>query len=356
MSHCITFPGDLGQHATGDAPPGFKELLSRPTRKSATLPGVYEVSWNHIRPEDDVLEPSISENHRSKTKTQCRPEDDQNLLRSVIAHSQKLYTMCIQPKILYGGEIWTTRLKFHDSKRKLDRISRLAGLSIAGINRTASKETATALPCITPLSDLTLQILLRTDPAALSRHGEPHRRPSPEPHCTPLNLMKAELGRVAKKDAEDQPQTRHPTVEDEDDRRLIQADDFLERVKQYIECGVKRKWMQSIKSQQLKVTGWQLHQDRRPWFSSLTWSRSSVSRINQVISGHLPTREYLHSHGYELKTQNVCCGRHPETRDHLIRMSPKDFTRSSRTLSESDRPRDYCCAPITMRRNAHKMG
>ena len=28
MSHCITFPGDLGQHATGDAPPGFKELLS----------------------------------------------------------------------------------------------------------------------------------------------------------------------------------------------------------------------------------------------------------------------------------------------------------------------------------------
>ena len=123
--------------------------------------------------------------------------------------------------------------------------------------------------------------------------------------CTPLNLMKAELRRVAKKDAEDQPQTRHPTVEDEDDRRLIQADDFLERVKQYIECGVKRKWMQSTKSQQLKVTGWQLHQGRRPLFSSLTWSRSSVSRINQVISGHLPTREYLHSHGYELKTQNV---------------------------------------------------
>ena len=96
-----------------------------------------------------------------------------------------LYKSCIEPIIKYGAEIWITSLKTQEGTRRLDRVSRLAGLTIAGLDKTTSLETATSLAHITPLSVIATAILLRTAPQAYNREEVPHRLPDPTTHCTP---------------------------------------------------------------------------------------------------------------------------------------------------------------------------
>ena len=231
-----------------------------------------------------------------------------------------LYQSCIQPIIQYGAETWITRLNCQGDSRRIDRIARLASLAITGLNRTTSAETATALAHITPPSDLTLWTLLKTAPAALRRQEEPHKSATAEAHCTPLNLLRAELGRIPNKTREEQQPRQHTRKEDQEVKCLIEDEDYKDVIQKYFEDRTDRLWKTADKSQDLKRTGWIRRTGTKPWFSSTAWKRPAVSRINQVLSGHSPTREYLQRRGHENEDISWrLCGKHPETRDHMFR-------------------------------------
>ena len=231
-----------------------------------------------------------------------------------------LYQSCIQPIIQYGAEIWITRLNSQSDSRRLDRIARLASLAITGLNRTTSAETATALAHITPPSDLTLWTLLKTAPTTLRRQEEPHKPATAEAHCTPINLLRAELRRIPNKTHEEQQPRHHTRKEDREVKCLIEDEGYKDIIQKYIEDRTDRLWKTADKSQDLKRTGWTRHTRMKPWFSSTDWKRPAVSRINQILSGHSPTREYLQRRGHE-KEDISCrlCGKHSETRDHMFR-------------------------------------
>ena len=231
-----------------------------------------------------------------------------------------LYRSCVEPIIKYGAEIWITSMKTQENTRKLDRVSRLAGLTIAGLDRTTSMETATALAHIVPLSELATETLLRTAPQADKNEEKPHKRPDPSTHCTPLNLLHAELAQMIREDRNRTSRKNQEPDIKQAIRSKIREKNYKKEVKEFIARRVDRRWMNSERSIQLKETGWQRNKARKPWFQAPTWTRAEVSRINQVLSGHLPTREYLQRRGQEI--EDTCCrlcGKKPETREHLFR-------------------------------------
>ena len=87
---------------------------------------------------------------------------------------------------------------------------------------------------------------------------------------------------------------------------------------EYVERRADGRWKKVVKSTQLKNTGWE-RSKARPWFMSTTWKGTDISRVNQVLSGHFPTLEYLKSRGREISSDLYRqCGKQTETHDHLL--------------------------------------
>ena len=169
---------------------------------------------------------------------------------------RNLYKPCLEPVILYGAEIWITSLKTQEGAKRIDRISRLAGLTIAGLDRTTSMDIATALAHITPLSELATETLLRTAPQAAVREEEPHRTPEPTTHCTPLSLLRAELGQMMEKETSRTDRRKQELDIAQTIQSRIKKDTYVKEIKEFIERRADRQWKTVEKSNQLKATGW----------------------------------------------------------------------------------------------------
>ena len=152
-----------------------------------------------------------------------------------------LYQSCVEPIIKYGAEIWITSLKTQEGTRRLDRVSRLAGLTIAGLDSTTSMETATLLARITPLSELATETLLRTAPQADNREEEPHRLPDPTTHCTPLNLLRAKLRQMLKEETNRSDRRKQELDIEQAIKSKIQGKNYKKAVKEFIERRVNRR-------------------------------------------------------------------------------------------------------------------
>ena len=172
--------------------------------------------------------------------------------------------------------------------------------------------------------------------SSTSQTGKPHRLPTAEAHCTPLNMLMADLRRRAKTNQANQTRTRRYQGEDQDIQQVIEGDDYLEKGARHIEQGRERQWTTSNKAYQLKTTGWNLAPTRGPWFSSPRCSRATASRVHQVISGHLPTEEYLQGRGHSIEdARGRMCGLQQETRDHLCECTHLRTIRQELLLPEA---------------------
>ena len=128
--------------------------------------------------------------------------------------------------ILHGAEIRITRLNTQESTRRVDRISRLAGLAITGHVKTASVETATTLAYITPLGELATGILPEVVPEVARREEALHRSPDASTYCMPPNLLRPELLLATNEERTNNTPAKRQLLNDQDVPDKIDEEDF----------------------------------------------------------------------------------------------------------------------------------
>jgi len=200
--------------------------------------------------------------------------------------------------------------------KQLNRIARIAAISISRILNTASANTALTVSHLIPLGELARWQLIGRTPALLAENVKLTMRPPGDTHCTPLNLLRAELIRMQKSnmDRNSRNEIAHDLLLSQPGKRR-----FLKQSKQYIINNLERQWTFSTTSAGLKTLDWKRQIEKRPWFQDPHWKRSEISRINQLLTGHMPTRTHLQACGCPVES-TLCriCNETKETRDHLL--------------------------------------
>ena len=158
--------------------------------------------------------------------------------------------------------------------------------------------------------------------------------------CTAYSLSSLSLSSV-----EHEPRKRK---EDQKIRDLIEAADYQTKIQQFIEHRTARAWSIADKSHELKNTGWSRSKAEKPSFSSTSWQPNTVSQINQVLFGHLPTRDCLKRRGLGLEDDQCrLCGLYQETRDHFLTCKALRHQRQQIFLHAKSKSKTR--APISMR-------
>ena len=143
--------------------------------------------------------------------------------------------------ILHGAELRITRLNTQESTRRVDRILRLAGLAIAVYGKTASAETATTLPYITPLGELATGILPEVVPEVARREEALHRSPDASTYCMPPNLLRPELLQATNEERTNNTPAKRKLLNDRDVPDKTNEEDFPAQMRECIERS-DRRW------------------------------------------------------------------------------------------------------------------
>ena len=237
---------------------------------------------------------------------------------------RKLYLSCVQPLVTYGSsESWVTGLNAQGREDRVDRITRLAALAITGLDQTTSLETASALAHLVPLSSVVRQQLLENAQRVFKSAQELEQPVEHLTHCTPTTLLRADLHLLWKHRHRHQSGSRHlaPKPPAEALWSLVKQKQKTFRwiVRMYTFEIQDRQWLLSNKSQELKRIGWERRSLLRPWFVHHSWQKQYTTQVNRILSGHVPTLDYLKSKGKLLPDiQCRLCHQYPETRDHLF--------------------------------------
>ena len=212
-------------------------------------------------------------------------------LASTVARN--LCKVCVEPIILHGAEIRITRLNTQESTKRVDRILRLAGLAIAVCGKTASVETATTLAYITPLSELATGILPEVVPEVARREEALHRSPDASTYCMPPNFLRPELLQATNEERTNNTPAKRHLLNDRDVPGKTNEEDSLDQMREYIEKS-DRRWKNVENLVSRKTQG---GNEVRCAPVVCIHGSEDVTRASQVLSGHLPTLEYLRRRG-----------------------------------------------------------